>query len=100
MYLLVLYLFSSVCLYYLMCWDKAKASKGKWRIPERTLFMWAVFGGAFGGVLGMRRFRHKTNERIFKYGFPALLVLQIIILVVVLFLWDVPVPAEWQAALG
>jgi len=65
--------------------DKQKAIKGKWRIPERTLFLWAIFGGALGGVLGMRRFKHKTNKFIFKYGFLFLLCLQIALLIFLIF---------------
>ncbi len=90
--LLILYLFSSICLYYLMCWDKQKALKGKWRIPERTLFLWAIFGGALGGVIGMRRFRHKTNKPLFKYGFPILLILQVILFIFIALFGNVPVP--------
>lgn len=41
--------------------DKLKARAGKWRIPERTLFLLAAMGGALGGMLGMLAFRHKTK---------------------------------------
>ena len=56
--------------------DKRRARRGRWRISERTLFLPAVLGGALGGVLGMRLFRHKTRHWYFRWGFPALLLLQ------------------------
>lgn len=56
--------------------DKRRAGRGAWRISEKALFLPAVFGGALGGVLGMRVFRHKTRHWYFRYGFPLLLLLQ------------------------
>lgn len=41
--------------------DKRKARKGKRRISEKTLLSMSLFGGAFGGLLGMLTFRHKTK---------------------------------------
>jgi len=57
--------------------DKWKARKNKWRIPESTLLLLAVFGGSIGAFLGMRVWRHKTTHKKFKYGKPSILVLQI-----------------------
>ena len=62
--------------------DKWKAQKGKWRIPEKTLFLSAACFGALGGVLGMRLLRHKTKHRSFRIFFPLLLAVQIVILAV------------------
>lgn len=53
--------------------DKLKARAGKWRIPERTLFLLA----AMGGMLGMLAFRHKTKHKSFVIGMPLLLLLNI-----------------------
>lgn len=57
--------------------DKQKAKKGKWRIPEKTLFLLAIIGGSIGTTLGMNLFRHKTKHWYFKFGMPAILILQI-----------------------
>ena len=57
--------------------DVGRARRGEWRVPERTLFLPAVLGGALGGVLGMRLFRHKTRHWYFRWGFPLLLALQL-----------------------
>lgn len=61
----------------LMGMDKRRARRGAWRIPERTLFLPALLGGALGGVLGMRTFNHKTRHWYFRWGFPLLLALQL-----------------------
>ena len=56
--------------------DKYKAEHQKWRIPERNLFIFAALGGSMGGILGMYAFHHKVRHRKFAFGFPAILVLQ------------------------
>lgn len=45
------------------------------RVPEKALFLWAIFGG-IGGTLGMFLFRHKTRHWYFRFGFPLLALLQ------------------------
>ena len=49
----------------LMLVDKYKAKKKAWRIPEATLFLFAIFGGSLGSTLGMFAFRHKTRHWYF-----------------------------------
>ena len=68
----------------LMGIDKAKAKAGAWRIPEKTLFLVTALLGGLGGTLGMKVFRHKTKHWYFKWGFPALLAVQIVLLAVLL----------------
>ena len=65
----------------LMAMDKKAARKGKWRVPEKTLFLFTALFGGLGGVLGMHLCRHKTKHWYFRLGFPALLILQIAVLV-------------------
>ena len=57
--------------------DKYKAKKGKWRIPEATLLLLAVLGGSIGAWMGMKVWHHKTMHKKFKYGIPAILLIQI-----------------------
>ena len=71
----------SIVLFALMGIDKFKAKTGRWRVPEKTLFLLAALGGALGGTAGMLLFRHKTKHWYFKYGFPALLIVQIALIV-------------------
>ncbi len=78
MTLLWLYLAAvSLALFALMGIDKAAAKNRCRRIPERTLLALAVLGGSPGGIAGMLAFRHKTRKPAFSLGFPAILVCQI-----------------------
>ena len=61
--------------------DKFKAKNGRWRIPEKTLFIITGLGGGIGTIAGMYLFRHKTQKPKFTIGFPAILILEIILIV-------------------
>lgn len=61
----------------LMGIDKRRAKRGTWRISEKSLFLPPLLGGTVGAILGMRVFHHKTKHWYFRYGLPALLVLQL-----------------------
>lgn len=65
----------------LMGIDKYKAKKKQWRIPERTLFLSAAVGGSIGAMYGMHLFRHKTKHKSFLFGMPAILALQLLIVI-------------------
>ena len=82
--LLVVLTVMNLLAFALMGIDKMKARRGSWRIPEKTLFLVTALFGALGGTLGMKVFRHKTKHWYFKWGFPALLVVQIVLLAVIL----------------
>ncbi|MBR3742481.1 MAG: DUF1294 domain-containing protein [Clostridia bacterium] len=64
----------------LMAYDKRCAQTGKWRVPEKTLFLAAGLFGGLGGVLGMVLCRHKTKHWYFKVFFPVMLIVQIALL--------------------
>ena len=57
--------------------DKRRARKGKWRVPEKTLFLLPLLGGSIGALLGMRVFHHKTKHWYFVWGVPAILLAQL-----------------------
>lgn len=80
---LIIYLILLNMLTFLAMWiDKNRAKEGKWRISEGALFLLAIMGGSIGGIAGMYTFRHKTKKPRFKIGFPAILILEIIIYVI------------------
>ncbi len=71
---------SNLLAFLLMGIDKSKACRHRWRISERALFFFPVFGGALGGTLGMLLFHHKTHKRAFAWGFPLLTLAQLLII--------------------
>ena len=60
--------------------DKKRAIRGAWRISEASLFLTALLGGALGCTLGLQQFRHKTKHWYFRYGMPAITLVQFILL--------------------
>ncbi len=66
----------SIAAFLAMGIDKYKAEHQKWRIPERKLFILALIGGSLGGIAGMYAFHHKVRHRKFTVGFPAILIIQ------------------------
>lgn len=64
--------------------DKLKAKKRAWRVPESTLFVIALIGGSLGTTMGMFLFRHKTKHWYFRYGMPAILIIQIAVVVILM----------------
>ena len=63
--------------FFLMGIEKIKARTLKWRIPEKTLFAFALLGGSIGSILGMRIFHHKTRHWYFVWGMPCILLAQL-----------------------
>ena len=67
--------------FFIMWLDKQKAKKGRWRIPEKTLFIITALGGGIGTIAGMYTFRHKTQKVAFVIGFPVITILEIICII-------------------
>ena len=59
--------------------DKWKAKKSQWRIREAALLGLAVLGGSIGAWLGMKVWHHKTMHKKFRYGIPAIIIIQLIL---------------------
>ena len=66
--------------FFYMGFDKFKDIRRMWRVPEMHFFVLSFLGGALGVLLAMQIFRHKTLHPKFKYGVPALLILNIAVL--------------------
>ena len=83
-WLLLLWLgLASLLLFGMMGADKKKAKRGQWRIPEKTLFLVAICGGAVGYLLAHdRQAGHDAaaEDPLFQIGFPFLAVLQLLLL--------------------
>ncbi len=80
-YVLVLFAVMSAFLFVLMGLDKARARRGTRRVAEKTLFVFALLGGALGGTAGMFLFHHKTRHWYFRLGFPLLAAAQLALVV-------------------
>lgn len=63
----------NIAAYIAMAADKAFAKSKKRRIPEKTLFTIAFFGGALGMLAGMKNYRHKTKHTSFRLLIPVFL---------------------------
>ena len=64
----------NACSFTAFAFDKWRATKSGWRIPETTLALLGALGGWPCGVIGMNLFRHKTAKWTFKlkYGLALL----------------------------
>ena len=60
--------------------DKLFARNNQWRVPERTLMLFAAIGGSIGVLAAMYVMRHKTRHAKFYVGVPAILAAQIVLL--------------------
>ena len=56
----------SVIAFVVYGWDKSRAGRGAWRVPEMVLHALALVGGVAGAALGMLIFRHKTQHVEFR----------------------------------
>jgi uncharacterized membrane protein YsdA (DUF1294 family) len=75
--ILILFLALNVITFFVYGIDKWKAKKGKWRISEATLLILAAVGGSIGAWCGVKVWHHKTLHKKFRYGIPAIIILQI-----------------------
>jgi uncharacterized membrane protein YsdA (DUF1294 family) len=83
-YVFYLILLANVLSYILMIIDKRKAIKGKWRIPERQLFIAAWLAGSIGIWLGMLPpVNHKKSKSAFIWKLAAITVVQVFLVYMV-----------------
>lgn len=71
----------SLVSFILMGVDKRRAKKNQWRVKEKSLFLSALLLGGIGGTAGMFFFHHKTKHWYFRWGFPAIAAVQVVLLV-------------------
>lgn len=84
-YFLLYYLVINLSLFLLMGYDKRQAKKAAQRVPESTLFILSLLGGAIGGFFGMRVWRHKTKKPAFYIIFALSLFLHLLLLFFILY---------------
>lgn len=67
--------------------DKFKAKHGKWRTPEKTLFILSAIGGAVGMYITMHLIHHKTKKMRFMVGIPLIFFAELLIAILLLFMF-------------
>lgn len=65
--------------------DKLLSKTDKRRVPEKTLLLLGILGGAIAEYVCMKVIRHKTKHKKFMIGLPVIIVLQAAL---VIFLWS------------
>ena len=79
--IIIYFIFINLFGFFIMWLDKRKAEKGRWRIPEKFLFIVTALGGGIGTIAGMYTFRHKTQKLNFVVVIPFITILEIILII-------------------
>lgn len=69
----------NIITFFLYGYDKHLAVYNKWRIPEFILLLFTLLGGAFGALMGMWLFKHKTQVNKFRIIISTILFMMLII---------------------
>lgn len=78
--LVMIYLLVLTLATFIVCGiDKFAAKKQMRRVSEKTLFLLSAIGGSVGMFAGMLTFRHKTQHWYFKFGIPAIIIGQVVL---------------------
>ena len=83
-YLLVYVLSINLISFLAFGFDKYKANRDKWRLKNDFLLGLSFIGGAIGGLIGMKVFRHKTKKSYYKMGLPLMILMHILLLILIM----------------
>ena len=73
-FLIIYFIFINLLSFILFAADKRKAKNKAYRIRESLLLFTAFIGGAFGALISMILFRHKTQKIKFTLFVPLFLI--------------------------
>ncbi len=79
--LIFFFIIVNVLSYLFMHMDKNNSRNGRKRISEASLLTLAVIGGSIGMLVSMYVLHHKTRKKKFKFGVPAILLAQILLII-------------------
>ncbi|MBR6506883.1 MAG: DUF1294 domain-containing protein [Clostridia bacterium] len=82
-FLFIIYFCFSLLAVCLTVYDKYAAKRKKARIPEKTLFITALFGGSLAMYITMLVIRHKTKHKRFMIGLPLMALAQAVLLAII-----------------
>lgn len=77
-FLTVYFLIINIITFFFFGIDKFKSRNGESRISEAKLLFLIFIGGGFGGLGGMKFFRHKTKKISFQASVIVIISIQII----------------------
>ena len=86
-YFAIYLIFVNIVGLFCMWSDKRRAVKHRYRIPEKTLFLFSGLGGGIGTWAGMYLFRHKTKHWYFVVGMPLICIAEYGLLLYYLMKW-------------
>lgn len=75
----IIYIIINIITFLIYGIDKKLAKGKKQRISEFSLLFLTFLFGGFGGIMGMKVFRHKTKKKKFIFFVPLFLFIQIYI---------------------
>ena len=74
-----IYVVTSIVSFAMYGYDKARATSGRWRVPETTLLLLGLIGGWPGAIVGQLVFRHKTTKESFRSAFWVTVVINVLV---------------------
>ena len=74
-----LYVTTSLICFVLYAIDKRRARLGGWRISERTLLLWGFIGGWPGAIIAQQVLHHKTQKKRFREAFWASVIVNVVL---------------------
>lgn len=82
-YILIWFAVISVVSVIITVYDKFAAKTGAWRVPEKTLLLLGLPGGAAAMLVTMLIIHHKTRHAKFMLVLPLEIILHILIIIAV-----------------
>lgn len=76
----------SVLTVILTVYDKLASKRSKWRVPESSLLIIGLFGGAFAEFITMQIIRHKTQHKKFMIVLPLEMVVHIAVVILLVYI--------------
>lgn len=73
------YLILSFLTFIIYAYDKNKAQKHEWRVPEKTLHLLELFGGWPGALIAQQVIRHKNKKTFFQIVFWLIVFVHMVI---------------------
>ncbi|MFU8815619.1 MAG: DUF1294 domain-containing protein [Pseudomonadales bacterium] len=74
-WVMLVYVTASLLAFLAYAFDKSAARRGRWRVSEQTLHLFALAGGWPGALVAQRWLRHKSKKASFQFTFWVTVVL-------------------------